>query len=176
MSEIEGVYLFDLPENSRMRIKDLVRLKAFGVSLVPNPNRPLLILKDETGTHTLPVPLNPLEAGVTLTQFNKSGIPVTPHRVAELLMESLDLSIEKCVFVEIRGHYQMVRLFIKNHPHLKSLKMRAEEAMSLCLHLEVPVYATREIILASRELSLKLTAQDKDQGLAQTETWKGYVQ
>ena len=148
-------FSFDFPEISGGPRKNLIKLSAYGVSLVPDPNRPVLLLRDEGGQYTLPVAINPLEAGATLSQFNRNVLAVTPHKVLETLLQSLEIKIQKCVFVEIKGHYQFVRLFLHNHPHLKSMKLRAEEAMSLCLHLNVDLYASREIIMASRELHLQ---------------------
>jgi hypothetical protein len=176
MSESGMLYSFDLPENPKARIRDMVRLKPYGVSLLPDPNRPILLLKDDSGGHTLPVNINPLEAGVALTQFNKSGVPVTPHKVTEVLLQSLDIRIEKCVFVEIKTNFQYVRLYLKNHPHLKSMKLRAEEVMSLCLHLNVDIYATPEFMLASRELNLKLNVQIQSQTLMRENKGQGYIQ
>jgi hypothetical protein len=166
----------DFPESSKIRARDLIRLIPFGLSLAPDMNRPLLLLKSETSDHTLPVALNPLEAGVALTQFNKSTVPVTPHKVSEVLLQSLDIKIEKCVFVEIKGHFQYVRLFLKGHPHMKSLKFRADEAMSLCLHLNVEFYATHEFMNASRALNIQVEAISKDMKMVMQEKGSGYIQ
>lgn len=175
MSETQGRYSFDIAEKRRLKTKDLVRLYPFGVSLLPDPQRPLLLLKDKSGEKTLPVAINPLEAGVTLTQFNRS-MSTSPHRVTELLLQSLDIKIEKCVFVEIRGQFQFVRLYLKGHPVTKSLKCRAEEAMSLCLQLNVEIYATPEFMLASREMNMKAAMQASDSALAVSNKGQGYIQ
>lgn len=165
----EAQFAFDLAEKSKIRSKDLIKLKPFGISLVPDPQRPLLLLKDEKGEHTLPVALNPLEAGVTLSQFNRQTHMNTPHKIFEIILNSLDIKIEKCVFVEIKGHYQFVRLFLKNHPHLKSIKVRADEAMSLCLHLNVEIFATPEFMNTSRSMNMhaNIVAQDLKSVLAE---------
>jgi hypothetical protein len=139
-------------EDFNLNDQDLVKLIPYGVQLAPDGVRPMLLLKDEKGELTLPVALNPLEAGVTLTQSNKSIAPVTPHRVTEILMEGLNISPESCLFVEIRGSHQYVRLNIKGHPDLKFIKVRADEAMSFCLHFNVPIFATKSYIARSRVL------------------------
>lgn len=130
---------------------DLIRLHPFGMSVATDGTRPLLLMKDDSGRYTLPVPLNPLEAGVTLTQSNPSQAPATPHRVTEALLRSLDMKISRCVFREVKSHYQTVELDLENHPRgQKTIRARADEAMSLCLHLEVPIYASAELIQKSR--------------------------
>jgi bifunctional DNase/RNase len=133
--------------------RDLILLTPYGVSMSTDPQRPFLLLKDVTQQLTLPVSIGPLEAGVTLSQSNKSALPTTPHRFTEVLMKSLDLEIKQCVFVQIKGPVQYVRLYLSGHPKTNSLKLRADEVMSLCLHLNVPLYATHAFINKSRLMS-----------------------
>ena len=122
--------------------------------------RPLLLMKDESGEFTLPVPLNPMEAGVTLGQSNKSMAPVTPHKVSELLLASLSMKIDRCVFQGIKKGHLMVQLELKNHPYLENkMVVRADEAMSLCLHLNVPIFASRDVIAKSRNYVADLQGQ-----------------
>jgi hypothetical protein len=147
-------YLFqdDNFEDFNMNDRDLVKLVPYGVQLAPDGVRPMLLLKDEKGEFTLPVILNPLEAGITLTQSNKTIAPVTPHKVTEILMQGLNVSVESCLFIEIRGSHQYVRLNIQGSPDLKFIKVRADEAMSFCLHFNVPMYASKDYIARSRVL------------------------
>ena len=135
---------------------DLIYLTPYGLSLTTDSQRPVLLLRDEKSGQVLPVSLNPLEAAVTLSQSNHNVTPVTPHRVSEILLQSLKIKIQRCVFVEIKGPHQYVRLYLQNNPSEKSLKLRADEAMSLCLHLSVEIYATQELMNKSRVMSAKL--------------------
>lgn len=150
------VFSGDFPETGALADKELIRLKPYGLSVSTDFARPFLLLKDDDHKLTLPVAVNPLEAGVALSQANRSVAPTTPHRFTELLLESLKMEIEKCVFVEIKGHFQYVRLFLKNHPNQDSLKVRADEVMSLCLHLDIPIYATKEYIEKSRVMNIEM--------------------
>jgi hypothetical protein len=143
-------------EEHKISDEELIRLQPFGLSLNLDPSRPMLLLKDETGKHTLPVFLTPIEAGVTIQQSNSQVLPTTPHRVTEMLLESLSIRIEKCVFVALKDHHQYMRLFLEGHPTQGSLKVKAEEAMSLCLHLNVPIYATQKFMNKSRMMSAQI--------------------
>jgi bifunctional DNase/RNase len=162
--DVNSHYVFsaDLAEGATFKEKDLIRLKAFGLSVSTDFARPFLLLKDEKHEVTLPVAVNPLEAGVAISQANKSVAPTTPHRFTQALLESLHIEIEKAVFVEIKGHFQYVRLFLKNHPTQKSLKLRADEIMSLCLHLDIPIYATKEYIAKSRVMNAEMDGVSAD--------------
>lgn len=142
------------------QVETLLELKPFGMSVDADGGRPLLLMKDQSGELTLPVPLTPLEAGVALTQSNKTVAPTTPHRVTELLLTKLGAKISRCVFQEIKLNHQYVALDLENFPsEAKALVVRADECMSLCLHLEVPVFASRDFILKSRTYVADLNGQ-----------------
>jgi bifunctional DNase/RNase len=146
----------DFYEENRSRDEDLIKLVPFGISLTQDPSRPTLLLRDEKNEHSLPVPLSPIEAGVTLHQSNKSNSPSNTHKVTELLLETLNIKISRCVFVEIRNQAQYVRLFLENHPSHGSLKVRADEAMSLCLQLKIEIFATPQFMTKSKVLDVEI--------------------
>lgn len=139
--------------------QDLVRLFPYGLSVTGDVSRPMLLLKDEGHQYTLPVAVSPIEAGVALSQSNKTTPQSTPHRFAEMLMNSLGIEIKQAVFVEIRGAHQYLRLYISGHPQLNSLKLRAEEVISFCLHMNVPIFATKNFIGRSRVMSAEVEGQ-----------------
>lgn len=170
--------LFSKPQDENINFdeKDLVELFPYGLSLSNDASRPFMILKDKSGDMTLPVPINQLEAGVTLTQSAHSLEPITTHKFSEKLLESLDIKLERCVFVEIKGIHQYVRIYMKGHSQYQSLKFRADEVMSLCIHLKVSIFATKNFINRSKQMSAEIVglAQNAAQnplGLAKTHTY-----
>ncbi len=152
-------FLFSKPQDERVDFaeKDLILMVPYGLSLSNGTDRPFLILKDEAGEETLPVGINSLEAGATLTQSSQSSVPVSLHKFSESLLMSLDIRLERCVFVEIKGVHQYVRIYMLNHPRYTSLKFRADEVMSLCIQLKIPIYATRSFIARSKIMSAEIT-------------------
>lgn len=145
---------------------ELIKVLPYGLSIGQEMIRPILIMKAENSELTMPVPLNPLEAGITLSQSNKSNIPITPHKATQELFRALGIRIEKAVFVEIKGQYQFMKLFISGHPLVKEIKVRADEAMSLCLHCEVPIFTTQEIAVKSRILNAELDNMKREVRIA----------
>ncbi len=158
-NEIMPDILFAKPQDERVDFdeKDLIEFLPYGLSLNNDATRPFMILKDKSGDLVLPVVLNQIEAGVTLTQSSNGALPVNLHRFSEKLLESLDIKIERCVFVEIKGIHQYVRLYMQGHPNYHSMKFRADEVMSLCLQLKVPLFATRTFINKSKIMSAEIT-------------------
>ncbi len=152
----EPVFSKGTEEEEVFHQKDLVELQVYGISLNPDPNHPFLLLKDKSEKYILSVMINPLEAGVTLTQSNKSIKPVTPHNFASELLKSLQIEIAQCVFVQLKGTHQFVRIYLKGHPKLNSLKFRADEVMSLVLHFNIPIYASKAFIERSKDLNVQI--------------------
>lgn len=157
------------PTSRSMRHPDeLIELEAYGVNLWGDGLRPVLLLRakdksdPETAQITLPVPLNALEAGVTLSQANKNTRPVTIHKASQQIFQSAGIEVLACTFSEIRGQKQFVRLDFRGHPSQSSMVIAAEDAMSLCLYLEVPLYASRDYIQRSKTLLSDLEGSAKD--------------
>ena len=156
------VFHADLLNGNQQKSSDLIKLIPFGIQVSPDGMRPILILKDEKGIHSMPVSLNPIEAGVAITQSNKNIAPSTPHRFSQSLLDSLNIKLESCIFTEIRGAHQYVLISFINHPSQKTMKFRADEVMSVCLHLNVPFYATLDYMSRSRVLSAQAEGAMRD--------------
>lgn len=147
------IFATESQEEEVFHQKDLVQLFPYGLSVTTDAARPFLLLKDEAHQYTLPVAVSPIDAGVALSQSNKSALQSSPHKFTTLLMQTLGIEIKQAVFVEIKGSHQYLRLYVGGHPQLNSFKLRADEAMSLCLYLEVPLFATKSFIGRSQVMS-----------------------
>ncbi|MGZ3769060.1 MAG: bifunctional nuclease family protein [Bdellovibrio sp.] len=156
--------------------KDLVQLFPYGLSVTTDAARPFLLLKDEAHQYTLPVAVTPIEAGVALSQSNKEILQSSPHKFTSVLMQSLGIEIKQAVFVEIKGSHQYVRIYISGYPQLNSVKLRADEAMSLCLYLGVSLFATKSFIGRSQVMSTEIqSGAQKLQGFGLLEKGPGYL-
>ena len=127
--------------------KDLIQLFPLGLSFAQDLKKPFLLLRDEKNELTLSVALTPLEAGIFLAQ-NQNPLR-GPHSFLDGLIKSLGIELRQCVFVEMKGQLQLVRIYFSGHPALNALELRADEAISLCVQFKVPIYATREFITKS---------------------------
>jgi bifunctional DNase/RNase len=154
-SKISARFIFaqESQEEETFHQSDLVQLFPYGVTLDGDATRPFLLLKDEAHVHTLPVAVSPIDAGVVLSQSNKMILESSPHKFTASLLQSLGIEIKQAVFVEIKGSSQYLRLYLSGHPGMSSIKLRADEAMSLCMFLEVPLFATKNFIGRSRVMS-----------------------
>lgn len=155
---------------------DLVELFPYGLSVTTDASRPFLLLKDTAHQYTLPVAVSPIEAGVALSQNNKAAPESSPHKFTSLLLNSMGIEIKQAVFVEIKGAHQLVRLYISGHPSMTSLKLRADEAMSLLIYLKVPVFATPSFIGRSKVMSTEIeSSAQRLSNIGSIEKGTGYL-
>lgn len=170
------IFAHESHEEETFHQNELVRLFPYGMSLTSDAMRPFLLLKDEAHQYTLPVAVSPIEAGVALSQSNKMIAESSPHRFTALLLQNLNIEIKQAVFVEIKGSHQYIRLYLSGHKDLTSMKLRADEAMSLCLYLGVPVFATKSFIGRSKVMSAELESSAQNlQNLGIMDKGIGYL-
>ncbi|MBX3019417.1 MAG: hypothetical protein KF767_16140 [Bdellovibrionaceae bacterium] len=155
----------------RARESKPIQLKPLGVQIMGEGLLPVLLLKESAfegfGDLSLPVPLSPLEAGLTLGQSQPHLELTGPHKGAAAIFESVGIKIKKATFEDIQGQKQLLRLTFENHPHLKTLLLPAAGALSLCLALKVPIYASKEFILRSQAMANELQGMAEDLKRAQ---------
>ncbi|AHI05935.1 hypothetical protein BDW_07165 [Bdellovibrio bacteriovorus W] len=157
-SKLGSQIIFSQPsgEEEVFHQKDLVKLIPYGLSVSNDVTRPFLLLKDEAHQYTLPVAVSPIDAGVVLSQTNGQTLQSSPHKFTAMLLESMGIEIKQAVFVEIRGAHQYLRLYMTGNPQASSFKIRADEAMSLCMYLQVPMFATKGYIGRSRVMNAQV--------------------
>jgi bifunctional DNase/RNase len=146
--------ILEEPQSAVEQFSDnnLIQVFPFGLSVGHEMAQPVMIFKSNQGDTTLPVLIDSLEAGVTLAQSNRGIAPLSPHKATQQIFEILGVKLEKCIFVEVKSSAQYVKIFFKENENSKSIKVKACDAISLCLHLEVPIYTTKEVVVKSRVL------------------------
>lgn len=122
-----------------------IELFPFGISLAYG-SRPVMIFKDEEEELTLPVWLNEMDAGLALAEADPNNTVDSPHFVTKKIMEEVGAELKECYFVEIIGHHQYVNLIFGGHRKLKSMRCRADQAMSLCVTSEARFFATQDYV------------------------------
>lgn len=144
-NDIEFVHIDH--DDETFHAKDLIELFPLSLSFTHDLQRPFLLLRDAKNEVTLSVALTPLEAGIFVAQNqNREN---TPHHFLAEILRSFDIQIRQCVFVQIQSQTQHVRVYFSGHPLMNSMKLKADQAISVCLHFGVPFFATREFIQKS---------------------------
>lgn len=161
----EGEFRFnDTTEEESFHQDDLIRLFPFGVSVASDLRDTFLFLKDKTQNLTLPVLVNPIEASLILAQLNVAADlqMVQPHSVLSNMLKTLSVGLLQCVFVQTKGNKQLVRLYFSGHPAANSIKVFAEQAMSVCISSGVPIFATANFINQSKVVQVPIQGLTKN--------------
>lgn len=133
-----------------------LELTPFGIT-VHSPNaRPILLLKSEDGTETLPVWLSPVSAGMALADLSKEEVAGDPLAVTRKVMNAFGAELVRCDINELIGHHQYAELHFKGNPFLTRLRVRAEDAAAFTLGLGAPFFSTREHMMQCRQIDAQL--------------------
>lgn len=128
-----------------------IELEAFGLTAGMDGVRPLMLFREKGGDAVLPVWLSPLDAGIALTQHQPQTFMLSPHDVTLNLLSKLGVKLEACHFREVRGHHQYVDLLFSGSRKVKSMRVRADHAISFCLQAGVRFFCTREFLETCRK-------------------------
>ncbi len=131
----------------------LVELEVYGLVVGPHQGRPLLLMKDKTGSNILPVGLNELEAQILAFGSDRQD---GPHGISLSLQKTIGVKIEKALFTEVRGQRQVMNLFFTSESSEKAAVVEcfAESSMSFCLGSKAPIFASETFIDQCRRTPL----------------------
>lgn len=138
----------DVQDEESFHQDDLIHLLPYGISVAADLKNTFFFLKDKPQNLTLPVMVNPVEASLILAQLNLAPDMqlAQPHRAMSIMLQTLGVELKQCVFVQTKGNRQLVRLYFTGSKSASSIKLYADQAMSLCIALRVPIFATLNFI------------------------------
>ncbi len=136
--------------------KEWIELFPYGLVVNSDQTRPVMVFKDKAARYVLPVWMSPVDAGVAMSQSGTQATDASPHKVAWKILTPLGISLKKCFFKEVRGHYQYVDLNFIGDDRIKNIEARADEVISFCLSGKAQFYATIEFMERCRVLEGEL--------------------
>lgn len=129
-----------------------------GFSIANGATRPVLIFKDKSGEHVLPVWVHPLDATMALHE-QAAGPAMEPHTIARALLARLGMKATRCDIDEIVDQRQYARLQFcgttqagTGRRGVESIRVRADYAMSFCLSSRARFFSTPEFMAKCRTL------------------------
>jgi bifunctional DNase/RNase len=133
-----------------------IELEPFGLTAGADQSRPVMLFREKGGEAVLPVWLSPLDAGIALTQHNVHTYAMSPHDVTLQALNILGVKAETCDFIEVKGHQQYAKLTFSGSRKLKTLRARADHAVSFCLQAKVKFYCTRGYLERCRDVNAEI--------------------
>jgi uncharacterized protein len=134
---------------------DEIEIEPFGI----DGERPVMLFREKGGDLTLPVWLAPIDAGIALTQHHVQAVALSPHDITLRVLKTLGVSLESVHFVELQGHHQYVELRFVGSRKIEQLKVRADHAISFCLHAKTRFFCTRDFLAKCRSVRTESTVQ-----------------
>ncbi len=125
-----------------------IELEPFGIAGGVDRSRPVMLFREMGGEAVLPVWLAPVEAGIAISQ--DQATPGSPHDVGLRALNEIGVKPLTCRFSEIVGNHQYVEISFSGSKKLKSLRARADQAISFCLQAKVRFFCTRDYLEAAR--------------------------
>jgi len=138
------------------RADEMIELEPFGVTGGMDKARPVMLFREKGGESVLPVWMSPLDAGIALAQHNNQSVASSPHDIALHALTVLNVQPESCTFSELSGHMQYADVRFTGSKKLKSVRARADHAVSFCLQSKVRFFCTREYLKKCREVEAEL--------------------
>ncbi|MGE3684565.1 MAG: bifunctional nuclease domain-containing protein [Bdellovibrionales bacterium] len=132
--------------------EDVIELEAAGLATGLDRARPVLLFREKGGESILPVWLSPLDAGIAVTQNHVQAFALSPHDVSLHAMKALGIRLESCHFIELKGNQQYIELKFAGSRRLKTLRVRADHAISFCLHAQARFFCSRKFLAECREV------------------------
>ncbi len=141
-----------------MKNSDKIRLNVSGIALDEKSELPIVILKDESTSRVLPIPIGPFEASAIIIEIE--GV----HPPRPLTHDLLAGFIEK-------HHFKMLDLYIYNvidEKHFAnieykkgfrkySLNVRPSDGIALAIRLNAPIYSNLNVMQKAFSKSAILT-------------------
>ncbi len=100
---------------------------------------------------------SPLDAGIALTQHQPQAFMLSPHDVTLNLLSKLGVKLEVCHFREVKGNQQYVELIFSGSRKVKTMKVRADHAISFCMQAGVKFYCTRQYLEKCRQVNAEIS-------------------
>ncbi len=142
--------------------KRWIELFPYAISMGAVQRRPILIFRDKIESVNLPVWLNPIEASIAALDLTKS---TNLHALSMKLLETASIQITRCEFIEIQGHHQFVKLTLVGHPKFRELRVRADEAIPICMGMKARFFSNTDFIMRCRDLDIALLGVEQSLNL-----------
>lgn len=138
----------------------LIQVEVASFAVDPGRNSPLIILKEVSGTRTLPVPIGPLEASAIAIE----SLKVTPEKpltvdLAKIILEQLGGVLSRVVIYDMIEQSLQARLQIAHDNSMIFIDCRPCDAIALAMRCATPIFVNDTVL--EMNTPGKLSERDK---------------
>jgi uncharacterized protein len=143
----------------------LLEMKVVGLALDPMTQMPILILKDLSEEHTLPIWIGLVEAGAIATELEHIQLsrPMT-HDLLKTILDEAGVQLLHVEVTDLRESTYYAALVVQQAGRVFEVDARPSDAIALALRAHCPIRVEESVLEKAREIDLrrKGTGDDAD--------------
>ena len=132
-----------------------LEMKVRGLALDPLSNMPIIILKDEEDTRSLPIWVGIFEANAIALELEKIATPrPMTHDLIKNILESVHARVTKVVVTDLKENtfYALLHLQIGEKEY--TVDARPSDAIALALRVAAPIYVEEDVVNKAKTLEV----------------------
>ncbi len=140
-----------------------IRMRINGLMMDPVTNMPIVVLRDESGTQTLPIWIGMFEAHAVAMQLENSAPsrPMTHDLIAQTV-EAFGATVAEVHITDVReGTFYALIYLTTSRGETLAIDARPSDALALALRTRAPVIVADHVLSASASVETP-TPQDSD--------------
>ena len=132
-----------------------LEMKVKGLALEPLSNMPMIILRDEEDTRSLPIWVGLFEANAIALELEKISPPrPMTHDLIKKILESLDARVQKIVVNDVRDNTFYAVIHLRLGRADITVDSRPSDAIALALRVGAPIFVEQEVVHKARTVEL----------------------
>ncbi len=143
-----------------------IKMIIHAITLDPQSNSPILILKEENGERTLPIWIGLLEATAIATEMEKLEFarPMT-HDLAVNLLKAAGIRLVRVDVTELKDNTYYAEITLDLGDKLVRVDSRPSDAIALALRADADIFVNEEVLKGATKVETKptvMTGESKD--------------
>ena len=139
-------------------------MKISGLTMDPNTNTPIVVLKDPNSETSLPIWIGLLEATAIATELEKVQFsrPMT-HDLIKNLMAHLGAKVEKVEVCDLKDNTFYAWIYLDVEGKETRIDARPSDALAIALRANAQIFVDEKVIEKSGTLETTVKAELKDE-------------
>ncbi len=149
-----------------------IKMTIHAITLDPQSNSPILILKEENGERTLPIWIGLLEATAIATEMEKLEFarPMT-HDLAVNLLKAAGIRLVRIDITELKDNTYYAEITLDTGDKLVRVDSRPSDAVALALRAEADIFVNEEVLKSATTAEPRPTVVTGDEKEKDEDKW-----
>jgi uncharacterized protein len=132
-----------------------LEMKVKGLALEPLSNMPMIILRDEEDTRSLPIWVGLFEANAIALELEKISTPrPMTHDLIKKILEALEARVQKIVVNDVRDNTFYAVIHLRLGRADITVDSRPSDAIALALRVGAPIFVDEEVVHKARTVEV----------------------